>query len=163
MCCFIRGVDCQLNVTEEFLDLIPLKNTATRHDLFQALKNCIQKYRLPWERFVCLATDRAPAICSSNIGVVGLVKNKLNSLETEKINFANVHCILHQKALCSKSLQMKEVMNLVVKTVHFIQSRGLNHRQFKFFLVDMDSEYGELLYHTEDGLVVKGFEAFLCA
>ena len=38
---FIRSVDCQLNVTEEFLDLIPLKGTATGHDLFQALENCI--------------------------------------------------------------------------------------------------------------------------
>ena len=31
---FFRGVDCQLNVTEEFLDFIPLKGTATGHDLF---------------------------------------------------------------------------------------------------------------------------------
>ena len=44
---------------------------------------------------------------------------------------------------------MKEVVDIVVKTVNFIRSRELNHRQFKFFLVDMDSEYGELLYHTE--------------
>ena len=83
-------------------------------------------------------------MCSSNVGVVGLVKKKLYSLEANKINFISVHCILHQEALCSKSLQMKEVMDLVVKTVHFIRSHGLNHRQFKSFLVDMDSEYGEL-------------------
>ena len=105
---------------EEFLDLIPLKGTATGHDLFQALENCIPKYGLPWERLVCLATDNAPAMCSSNVGVVGLVKNKLNSLENKGINFAIVHFILHQEALCSKSLQMKEVMNLLVKTVNFV-------------------------------------------
>ena len=35
---FIRGVDCQLNVTEEFLIL--LKGTAIGHNLFQALENC---------------------------------------------------------------------------------------------------------------------------
>ena len=161
---FIRGVDCQLNVTEEFLDLIPLKGTATVHDLFQALENCIQKYALPWERLVCLATDNALAMCSSNVGTVWLVKNKLNSLETEGINFASVHCILHQEALCSKSLQMKEMMNLVVKTLNFIRSRGLSHWKFKSFLVDMDSEYGELLYHTEvkwfsRGKVLKRFFA----
>ena len=52
MCCFIRGVDCQLNVMEEFLDLIPLKGIATGHDLFQALENCIKKYGLLWERLV---------------------------------------------------------------------------------------------------------------
>ena len=44
---FIRGVDFQLNVTEEFPDLIPLKGTVAGHDLFQALENCIQKYGLP--------------------------------------------------------------------------------------------------------------------
>ena len=113
---------------------------------------------------LCLATDGAPAMCSSNVGVVGLVKKKLNSLEANEINFISVHCILHQEALCSKSLQMKEVMDLVVKTVNFIRSHGLNHRQFKSFLVDMDSEYGELLYHTEvrwlsRGKVLKRFFA----
>ena len=154
-------MDRQLNVTEEFLDLIPLKATATGLDLFQALENCIQKYGLPWER-LGLATDGTPAMCSSNLGVGGLVKNRLNSLvETEGNNFASVHCILHQEALCSKSLQMKEVMDLVVETVNFIRSRGLNHRQFKFFLVDMDSKYGELLHHTEVRRLSRG--KVLCA
>ena len=88
-------------------------------------------------------------MCSSNVGVVGLVKKKLNSLEANEINFISVHCILHQEALCSKSLQIKKVMDLIVKTVNFIKSHGLNHRQFKSFLVDMASEYGELLYHNK--------------
>ena len=109
----------------------------------------MKKHGLPWDKLVCLATDGAPAMYSSNVGVVGLAKKKLNSLEANEINFIGVHCILPEDALCSKSLQMKEVMDLVVKTVNFIRFHGLNHRQFKSFLVDMDSEYGELLYHTE--------------
>ena len=51
---------------------------------------------------------------------------------------------------------MKEVMDVVVKTVNFIRSRKLNHRQFKSFLADMDSEYGELLYHTEVRWLSRG-------
>jgi len=161
---FIRGVDCNLNITEELLELLPLKGTTTGHDIFQALEKCIEKHGLPWDRLVCLATDGAPAMRSSNAGVVGLVKNKLNSLDSKRIVFASVHCIIHQEALCSKSLQMKEVMDVVVKTVNFIRSRGLNHRQFQSFLTDMDSEYGELLYHTEvrwmsRGNVLKRFYA----
>ena len=146
---FIRGVDCSLNMTEEFLELIPLKGTTTGRDIFQALEKCINEYGLPLDRLVCLATDGAPAMRSRRIGVVGYVENKLNCLGTEKVNFVSVHCILHQEALCSKSLQMREVMDVVVKTVNFIRSRGLTHRQFKSFLADMDSDYGELLYQTE--------------
>ena len=101
---FIRGVDCSLNVTEEFLELIPLKSTTTGRDIFLALENCMKKHGLPWDKLVCLATDGAPPMCSSNVGVVGLVKKKLNSLEANEINFISVHCILHQEALCSKSL-----------------------------------------------------------
>ena len=125
---FIRGVDCSLNMTEEFLEVIPLKGTTTGRDIFQALEKCIDKYGLPWDTLVCLATDGAPAMSSSRIGVVGYVENKLNSLGTEKVNFVSVHCILHQEALCTKSLQMREVIDVVVKTVNFIRSRGLTHR-----------------------------------
>ena len=131
---FIRGVDFSLNMTEEFLELIPLKGITTGRDIFQTLEKCIDKYGLPWDRLVCLATDGAPAMRSTWIGVVGYVENKLNSPETEKVNFVSVHCILHQEALCSKSLQMREVMDVVVKTVNFIRSRGLTYRQFKSFL-----------------------------
>ena len=58
---FIRGVDCSLNMTEEFLEFIPLKGTRTGRDIFQALEKCIEKHGLPWDRLVCLATDDAPA------------------------------------------------------------------------------------------------------
>ena len=93
---------------------------------------------------------------SSRISVVGCVENKPNSVGTEKVNFVSVHCILHQEALCGKSLQMRKVMDIVVKTVNFIRSRGLTHRQFKSFLADMDSEYGELLYHIEIRWLSRG-------
>ena len=42
-------------------------------------------------------------MCSSNVGIVGVVKKKLNSFEANEINFISVHCILHQEALCNKS------------------------------------------------------------
>uniref|UniRef100_A0A8C3ISY3 Uncharacterized protein n=1 Tax=Chrysemys picta bellii TaxID=8478 RepID=A0A8C3ISY3_CHRPI len=144
---FIRGVDC--NITEELLDLMPLKGTTTGHDIFQGLEECIEKAVLPWNKLVSLATDGAPSMCSENVDVVGLLKTKLNSLNIPGINFSSIHCILHQEALCSKSLQMKEVMDVVVKTINFICAQGLNHRQFTSFLASMDNEYGKLLYHTE--------------
>ena len=47
-------------------------------------------------------------------------------------------------------------MSVVVKTVNFIRARGLNHRQFTSFLLDLDTEYGELLYHTEVRWLSRG-------
>ena len=40
---FIKGVDCSLNVTEEFLELIPLKSTTTGRVVFLALKKLHEK------------------------------------------------------------------------------------------------------------------------
>ena len=52
-------------------------------------------------------------------------------------------------------------MSVVVKSVHFIRARGLNHRQFDTFLRDDDIQAG-LPYHTEvrwlsRGAVLKRF------
>ena len=47
-------------------------------------------------------------------------------------------------------------MNLVVKTVNFVTSHWQNQRPFKSFVVDMDSEYSELLYHTEVRWLIRG-------
>ena len=54
---FIRGVDCILNLTEEFLELISLKGNTTGRDIFQASEKCFEKHGLPWDRLVCLATN----------------------------------------------------------------------------------------------------------
>ena len=73
---FIRGVDCSLNMTEEFLELIPLKGITTGRDVIQTLKKCINKYGLPWDMLVCLATDGAPPMRSNRIDLIGFVEKK---------------------------------------------------------------------------------------
>ncbi|XP_075197600.1 general transcription factor II-I repeat domain-containing protein 2-like [Anomaloglossus baeobatrachus] len=152
---FIRGVDENVNIIEEFLDLLPMKGTTTGRDIFKELEDCINTAGLPWDKLVSVVTDGAPAMCSENIGVVGLLKAKRNQISLSG-PFSAIHCILHQEALCGKSVQLKEVMDFVVKTVNFIRARGLNHRQFTSFLSDMDTEYGDLLYHTEVRWLSRG-------
>lgn len=70
-------------------------------------------------------------------------------------NFWTFHCILHQEALCCKSLRMDHVMEVVIRTVNFIRARGLNHRQFDCLLSDNDIKYG-LPYHTEVRWLSRG-------
>ena len=155
---FIRGVDKDFNVTEELLDLLPLKGTCTGQNVFNELEMCIERAGLDWSKPVAVATDGAPAMCSERVGLVGLLKNKVKKLGEY---ISAILCIIHQEALCGKKIQMKNVMDVVV---NFIRARALNHRQFTSFLSSMESEYGELLYYTEvrwlsRGNVLKRFMA----
>lgn len=59
------------------------------------------------------------------------------------------HCIIHQESLCGKALKMEHVMSVITRAVNFIRAKGLNHRQFKSFLEELSSEYGDLPHHTE--------------
>jgi hypothetical protein len=40
-------------------------------------------------------------------------------------------------------------MNIVVSTVNFIRRCALDHRQFQQFLLEIEANYGDVLYHTE--------------
>ena len=51
---------------------------------------------------------------------------------------------------------MNNVMYVVVNTVNFIQSRALNHRQFKEFLIEIDAEYGDVTYYSEVRWLSRG-------
>lgn len=40
-------------------------------------------------------------------------------------------------------------MSTITRAVNFIRAKGLNHPRFKAFLCELDTEYGDLPYHTE--------------
>ncbi len=65
---FIRGVDSDLIITEELLDLIPLKSNVTGRNLFDALEVCLLKCCIDLSKMVSVTTDGAPAMCSKNVG-----------------------------------------------------------------------------------------------
>ncbi|CAK1578448.1 unnamed protein product [Parnassius mnemosyne] len=96
-----------------------------------------------------VATDGAPSMIGVNSGLVTLLKKHLQEKNINAEYLMQFHCIIHQEALCSKKIEFQNVMKVVVSTVNFIKSRGLNHRQFRQFLDDIESEYGDLLYYTE--------------
>ncbi|XP_015440415.1 PREDICTED: general transcription factor II-I repeat domain-containing protein 2-like [Dufourea novaeangliae] len=71
---FIRGCDVNLKISEELLEIIPMHNTTTGADIFDALMEVFKKYKLPLEKFVCLATDGAPTMTGITKGVVARLK-----------------------------------------------------------------------------------------
>ena len=97
-------------------------------------------------------TDGAPAMVGEKKVFVALLQNHIG---IDK-NIINLHCIIHQEALCAKSLNFKDIMAVVVKTVNFILSRGLNHRQFQEFLKQIEAEYGDLTYFSKVRWLSRG-------
>ena len=77
--------------------------------------------------------------------MASMVCDKVRESGVEAFNF---HCIIHQEALCAKTVQLGDMMKVVVKTVNVIRARGLFHREFKEFLSELDAEYGDVVYHS---------------
>jgi len=78
---------------------------------------------------------------------------------TSGVELKSLHCIIHQESLCSKKIKMEHVMDIVIKTVNWIRSCALNHRQFRQFstlLDEMDAQYGCLLYYSEVRWLSRG-------
>ncbi|XP_069764237.1 general transcription factor II-I repeat domain-containing protein 2A-like [Narcine bancroftii] len=145
---FIRGVDTKLPVTEELLGLKSMHGTTTGKEIFEEVSKCLNEMMLPWDKLVGLAT------CGQKSGLVGRIREKMRENHAGELTV--YHCIIHEEALCGKALKMEHIMNTVTRVVNFIRAKGLNHRQFKSFLEELGSEYGDVPYHTEVRWLCRG-------
>ncbi|XP_056637725.1 general transcription factor II-I repeat domain-containing protein 2-like [Diorhabda sublineata] len=148
---FIRGIDKEFTVIKELLALQPLKATTTGEDIFNEVQKLFTSFGLPWSKLIEVCTDGAPSMVGLRKGFIGI----LNEKATED-DLIVLYCIIHQQNLCSKSIRLHNVMNVVVKTINFIRSRGLNHRQFKTFLDEISAEYNDVTYFCEVRSMSKG-------
>ncbi|XP_047440827.1 general transcription factor II-I repeat domain-containing protein 2A-like [Mugil cephalus] len=148
---FIHGADGTLTVTEE---LVPITDTTAAADIFTPLVSVLDRLAVDWSCAVSLTTDGATSMIGRKAGVVTKFREKVQTANGGW-DFWTFHCILHQEALCCKALKMDNVMKVVVQTVNFLQSRGLNHRQFDSLLREKDHNYG-LPYHTEVRWLSRG-------
>lgn len=145
---FLRAVDNEINVYEELLELVPLHDTTTGEDIFNAVYKLLQKYNLDMSKLSSVATDGAPSMTGVNNGFIKLLQTKIRETCNDKPDFHHIHCIIHQEVLCSKVIKLESVLKAVKKMINFIRSHGLNQRQFSA-LRDLESEYTGLPYYTE--------------
>ncbi|XP_073520416.1 uncharacterized protein [Phyllobates terribilis] len=73
---FLRGVDDEMNVTEELLDLQSLKDQTRGKDLFDSVSSAIDDMKLPWNKVTGIITDGAPAMTGERSGLSTLICNK---------------------------------------------------------------------------------------
>ena len=132
-----------------------MKDTTTGANIFSKVLNAFDKFVSDLSTLCGIATDGARAMSGTGIGFVGLLKSTWKEKNVSD-NIVIFHCIIHQQNLCAKSLKFKHVMGPVIEAVHFIRSRGLNHRQFQNFLDDLDTEHQDLAYFSEVRWISKG-------
>ena len=140
---FIRPCDNEFNIYEELIELIPIHDTTTSQDVFVKVKQVLHEYALYLSKFACLSTDGAGNMVGRHNGVAAKLQTKMRNLCPDSI-FTHFHCIIHQQNLCSKILNLDQVLSLVTKTVNFIRGRSLNHRQFRQLLKDLDNEFTDV-------------------
>ena len=157
MLVFIRGVTELLSVHEDLLGLVSLRGTTRGLDVKEAVLKLLRNRvpDLPLSKLVGLTTDGAPSMTGKENGAVALLKKHLRESKFEQ-DILTVHCVIHQEALCAKTLKMTHVMELVVKCVNEIRAKGLKHRQFQLFLEEVNAQYKDLIYHSEVRWLSRG-------
>ncbi|KAM8778008.1 general transcription factor II-I repeat domain-containing protein 2 isoform 2-T2 [Rhynchonycteris naso] len=158
---FIRGVDENFDVSEELLDTVPMTGTKSGNEMFLRVEKSLKKFNIDWSKLVSVASTGTPTMVDTNNGLVTKLKSKV-AMICKGSDLKSVCCIIHPESLCAQKLKMDHVMNVVVNSVNWICSRGLNHSEFTTLLYELDSQYGSLLYYTEikwlsRGLVLKRF------
>ncbi|XP_023211754.1 general transcription factor II-I repeat domain-containing protein 2-like [Centruroides sculpturatus] len=143
---FVRGVDDELNVTQELASVNSMHSTTTREDIFKVVQKTLTKYNLDWNRLQGVTIDGERNMSGANNGVVGQIRKACEGLGAPAPIF--LHCIIHQQALCVKYVNMSCVLKPVVSVVNFIRSHALNHGQFRSFLEQIESKTGDLSYYT---------------
>ncbi|GBN63116.1 General transcription factor II-I repeat domain-containing protein 2A [Araneus ventricosus] len=141
---FIRGVDENFEITEELACMRSLKGTTKGCDIFREFQEGLLTLKVSITNICHFTTDGAPNMTGKKSGFLGIFNQNYPGN-----NVAFLHCVIHQDALCKSALNMKPVLDAVVKLVNNIRSRGLTHRQFRDFLQSVQSEYSDVLYYTK--------------
>lgn len=150
---FLRGIDDDMNITEELLHLKSLKGQTRGADLFMSVSSAVDDMKLPWGKLSGIATDGAPAMVGERSGLATLICNKVSE---QGGNAVKLHCLIHQQVLCAKCLKFEHVVTPVVKTINVIRAKALYHRQFQQFLSDIEAEYGDVIYHNDVRWLSRG-------
>ena len=96
---------------------------------------------------VSVITDGCPSLTGKNVGLLRRLSDGVAEVDcNRKLIF--LHCLIHQEVLCKHVLDMRHVVDPVLKIVNIIRARGLNHRQFTKLLEDCDSDHSGVPYHT---------------
>lgn len=111
-------------VTEELSALKNLNENTIREDTFLQLLDVFNMYDLKWEKLKNVTTDGAKNMTGHNSGLVSKINKKFKELHITQPTL-QLRCIIHQHALCTKVVNLKNDMNSVVKSIKYIRKNGM--------------------------------------
>jgi hypothetical protein len=112
---FVRATQSDFSTHEELLHLVSLHGTTKGSDIFEAVRNCVDKYG-GFDKSSSIATDGAKAM-------VGEQKEFSGLLRKSGVKSPIFHCIIHQEASCGKSVQQSNCKKVDVKITILIRDR----------------------------------------
>ena len=154
---FLRDETPMSDIVEEFVRLVSMKDTATEANVFESVRKSTTETNLDLSNLIGVTTDGTPTMTGEKKGFVALLQKHIG----DKKQLYKLHCIVHQDQLCAKSMKFKEIVAVVIKTVNFIISRELNHRQFQEFLRETEAEFRDL-WSNLCGSTVENAAANIC-
>jgi hypothetical protein len=140
---FVHAIQCDFSMHEEFLNLVLLHGTTKGSDIFEAVRNCVNKYG-GFNKCSSIVIDGAKAMAGEQKGFSGLLRKS-------GVKCPIFHCIIHQEALCGKSVQQSNCMKVVLKITSLIRggNRLFSHSKFRSFLEKIDASYRDFLLHSQ--------------
>uniref|UniRef100_A0A8C4RUC5 General transcription factor II-I repeat domain-containing protein 2 n=1 Tax=Erpetoichthys calabaricus TaxID=27687 RepID=A0A8C4RUC5_ERPCA len=144
---FIRGINDNFEITEEFLTMESLKGKTRGEDLYDSVSRVINRHKLPWSTLANVTTNGSKNLTGKNVGLLKRIQKSVKEDNTEQ-EVIFLHCLIYQEALCKSVLQLDYVVKPVVKLVNFIRARGLQRHQFIAFLEEIDADHQDFLYHS---------------
>ena len=66
------------------------------------------------------------------------------------------HWIVHQENLYAKALKIDNILQVMIKVMNFLASKGLSNFQFQEFLKSMDADHGDIFYFSEGRWLTHG-------
>ena len=114
--------------------------------VFIAVKNACIRSGLDLKYFWGIFTDGAPAMTGNQQGLVTRFSDYVSN-EYDNKELINLHCIIHQEALCAKSVALNTILKDVNRIILFIRANALHHRQFREILCSSEPSAEDVFYH----------------
>ena len=120
-------------IVDKFLFCQKMKKKTRAKDVFDFFNAFLRENSIAWNKVASACTDGTPAMIGHRFRFAALMKEIT-------LHIASNHRVMHKYALPSKTLplELKTVLNFVVKIVNFIRGRAMNFPYSKYFATTLE-------------------------